>query len=100
MLEIAFAKLSAPKSGVVAVPVAEGAALSAAAAALDKALGGALTRAMAAAKFSGKKASSAAILAPSAAFKRVVLLGLGKEFLPRAADSTSLETMPPLARIF
>ena len=98
MLEIAFAKLSAPKSGVVAVPVAEGAALSAAAAALDKALGGALTRAMAAAKFSGKKASSAAILAPSAAFKRVVLLGLGKEFLPRAAEEVGGALVAALAK--
>ena len=86
MLEIAFAKLSAPKSGVVAIPVAEGAELSPAAAALDKVLGGALTRAVAAAKFTGKKASSAVILAPSAAFKRVVLLGLGKDSSARAAE--------------
>jgi leucyl aminopeptidase len=88
MLDIAFAKVSAPKSGVVAIPLAEGAAFAGAAAALDKSLGGALTRAAEAAKFTGKKGTSASLLAPGAAFKRVVLLGLGKT--PDAAAAEAL----------
>jgi leucyl aminopeptidase len=88
MLDIAFAKIAAPKSGVVALPLAEGAALTGAAAALDKALGSALTRAAEAGKFTGKKGSSASLLAPNAAFKRILLLGLGKEANEAAAEAT------------
>jgi len=98
MLEIAFAKFSVPKSGVVAIPVAEGAEFSAGAAALDKVLGGALKRAMAAAKFTGKKGSSAAILAPSAAFTRIVLLGLGKEATARPAEELGGALQSALAK--
>jgi leucyl aminopeptidase len=87
MLDIAFAKFSAPKQGVVAIPVAEGAALAGGAAALDKALGGALKRAAESAKFTGKKSSSVSLPGPSDAIKRVVLFGLGKDSTPRPAEN-------------
>jgi leucyl aminopeptidase len=85
MLDIAFAKAALPKSGVLAIPLAEGAPLSGLAAALDETLEGALTRAMEAASFAGKKGQSASLLAP-AGFKRILLLGLGKEPTPRQAE--------------
>jgi leucyl aminopeptidase len=81
MLDIAFAKAALPKSGVLAVPLAEGAPLAGLAAALDAALDGGLTRAMEAAAFSGKKGQSASLLAPGGGLKRVLLLGMGKESL-------------------
>jgi leucyl aminopeptidase len=86
MLDFAFAKTSVPKQGVVAIPLAEGADLAGAAASLDKALSGAISRAIAAAKFTGKKASSASILAPSAGIKRILLLGLGKDATAKPAE--------------
>jgi len=87
MLDIAFAKAALPKSGVLAVPLAEGAPLAGIAQILDSALDGALTRAMEAASFTGKKGQSASLLAPGAGFKRVLLLGLGKETpTPRQAE--------------
>lgn len=78
MLEIAFAKTMHPKSGVLVLPMAEGAALAGQAAALDKALAGGLKRAMAAAQFTGKKGQTANLLAPGAGLQRVLLVGLGK----------------------
>ena len=88
MLEIAFAKAVVPKSGVVVVPLAEGAALAGQAAALDKALSGALKRAIAAADFTGKKDQQANLLAPSAGLKRVLLIGTGtaEAFAARGAE--------------
>jgi leucyl aminopeptidase len=78
MLDVAFAKAALPKTGVVVVPVGEGAALEGLAAALDKALAGGLTRALEAAEFTGKKGQSANLLSPGAGLKRVLVLGLGK----------------------
>jgi leucyl aminopeptidase len=88
MLEIAFAKAVVPKSGVVVVPLAEGAALAGQAAALDKALSGALKRAIAASDFTGKKDQQANLLAPSAELKRVLLIGTGtaEAFAARGAE--------------
>jgi leucyl aminopeptidase len=98
MLDIAFAKTATPKQGVVAIPLAEGAALAGTAAALDKALGGAIKRALAAAKFTGKKASSASILAPNAAITRILVLGLGKDATPRAAEELGGTLQAALAK--
>jgi leucyl aminopeptidase len=78
MLDIAFAKIVLPKSGVVVLPLAEAAELAGTAAALDKALGGGVKRAMEAADFSGKKGQSVNLVAPGAGLKRVLLMGLGK----------------------
>jgi leucyl aminopeptidase len=88
MLDIAFAKAVLPKTGVLVLPLSEGAALTGLAAALDKALAGGLKRAIAAAEFTGKKGQSASLLAPNAGLKRVLLLGTGKPeaFTARAAE--------------
>jgi leucyl aminopeptidase len=88
MLDIAFVKGAPPKSGVLVLPLAEGAALAGPAAALDKSLTGAIKRAIAAAEFTGKKHQKATLLAPSATVKRVLLIGAGKPdaLTPRAAE--------------
>ena len=78
MLEFVFAKATLPKTGTIAVPLSEGAALTGLAAALDKALAGAIKRAIEAAEFTGKKAQSTTILAPGAGLSRIILVGLGK----------------------
>lgn len=100
MLDIVFAKAALPKTGVLVVPAAEGAALTGLAAALDKALAGGLKRALAAAGFTGKKGQSASLLAPNAGLKRVLVLGAGKEenFSPRAAEELGGELAAALAK--
>jgi leucyl aminopeptidase len=88
MPEISFAKPSLPKSGAMAVLVAEG-GLEAALAELDGASGGAATRAAAAAAFKGRKGQSCTILAPAGTgLSRIVLIGLGKaaELTPLGAE--------------
>ncbi|MCB5944464.1 leucyl aminopeptidase [Acidocella sp. KAb 2-4] len=86
MLEISFAKPELPKSGVLVLPLAEGAAPAGHAAALDKALDGGLARALEAAEFKGKKGSQAALLAPKG-YKRVLVLGTGKPGAARMAEA-------------
>jgi leucyl aminopeptidase len=90
MLDIAFAKAVLPKSGVLVVPLAEGAALSGLAASLDKAFAGGLSRAIEASAFTGKKGAQASLLAPKAGFKRVLLLGTGK---PEAFSALGAEAL-------
>jgi leucyl aminopeptidase len=87
MLDIAFAKAALPKTGIVVVPLSEGAALSGQAAALDKLLSGGLTAALKAAEFTGKKGQSVNLYGP-AGLKRVLAMGLGKTeaLTPRAAE--------------
>ena len=82
MLEISFAKPVAPKSGGVAILVAEGVVasktgLAGVAGSIDKACDGAVLRALKAARFTGKKGSSCVVLAPGAGLARVVAIGLG-----------------------
>src|SRR5262249_11251590 len=78
-MKISFADPKLPKSGTLVVGVLEGKKLSASAAALDKESKGVLARAMAAARFTGKKEATRAMPAPRGLFyDRVVLLGLGK----------------------
>jgi leucyl aminopeptidase len=84
MPEISFAKPSLPKSGALAVLVAEG-GLEGALAELDGATGGSATRAATAAAFKGRKGQTCTILAPAGTgLSRIVLVGLGK-----TADVTS-----------
>jgi leucyl aminopeptidase len=78
MLDIGFSKPSLPKSGGLAILVAEKEKLSGLAAQADKACGGAIGRALEAAKFTGRKGSSCTILAPGAGLSRVVAVGLGE----------------------
>ena len=100
MLDIAFAKAVLPKSGVLVVPLAEGAALDGLAAALDKALAGGLSRAIEAASFTGKKGQKASLLAPKPGFKSVLLLGTGKveKFDARAAEEFGGEIAAALSK--
>ena len=78
MLDIGFSKPTLPRSGGLAILVAEKEKLSGLAAQADKACGGAITRALEAAKFTGRKATSCTVLAPGAGLSRVVALGLGE----------------------
>ncbi|MCW2243022.1 leucyl aminopeptidase [Azospirillum canadense] len=78
-MKFAFAKPSLPKSGTVAVTVANERTLGAAGQDLDQKTGGALTRAMKASRFTGKKEETLAILAPAGVeLDRILLVGLGK----------------------
>jgi leucyl aminopeptidase len=99
MLDIAFAKAVLPKTGVLVLPLAEGAALEGMAATLDEALGGGLTRALEAAQFTGKKGQSATLLAPGAGLQKVVVIGLGKpETAARAAEALGGAAAAALAK--
>jgi leucyl aminopeptidase len=77
MLDIGFTKAALPKSGGLALFRAEKAVLEGLAAQADKACGGGITRALEAARFTGRKGTSCAILAPGAGLSRVVVVGLG-----------------------
>ncbi len=77
-MKIAFAALSLPATGAVAVPVAYDCKLLASASKLDKATKGALGRAMAVSRFTGKKNELLEVLAPPGLKNsRVVLVGIG-----------------------
>ncbi len=78
MLAIDFAQATLPAAGALAVLVPDGAALAGLAATVDGETGGALSRALAAAKFTGKKGTTCTILAPGAGLSRIVAIGLGK----------------------
>jgi leucyl aminopeptidase len=82
MLDVAFAKLTLPKSGALVLLIEEGAEPGGATGELwraaDSATDGAITRALTAAEFKGKKGQTATILAPGAGLSRVVAVGLGK----------------------
>ncbi len=78
-MTVSFAKYAIPKTGALVLPLVEGADLKGPGADLDKALGGALKKAMAAARFKGKRGQMIEILAPAApAPDRVILMGVGK----------------------
>ncbi|MBP2290344.1 leucyl aminopeptidase [Azospirillum rugosum] len=78
-MKFAFAKPALPKSGTVAVTVANERTLGAAGQDLDQKTGGALTRAMKASRFTGKKEETLAILAPAGVeLDRILLVGVGK----------------------
>jgi len=80
MLDIAFAKSALPKSGALALLIAEDANSPTRdlIAAADAATGGAVSRALAVADFTGKQGQSAVVLAPGAGLTRVIAIGLGK----------------------
>ncbi len=100
MPEISFAKPSLPKSGALAVLVAEG-GLEGALADLDGATGGAASRAATAASFKGRKGQSCTILAPGGTgLSRLVLMGIGKagEVTPLAAEEAGGAACAALAQ--
>ncbi|MFT8891617.1 MAG: leucyl aminopeptidase [Acetobacter papayae] len=78
MLQISFSSEIRPVGGSLAVLVPQGETRPAVFTELDTALSGALSRAAKAEGFSGKEGTSCVVLAPSAAFERIVLVGLGK----------------------
>ncbi len=78
MLEVTFAKATLPRSGAIALLIAEGEAPSGLWTKLDEASGGTITRAIEAAEFKGTARQTCTILAPIAGVSRVVLVGLGK----------------------
>ncbi|MDE1896008.1 MAG: leucyl aminopeptidase, partial [Rhodospirillales bacterium] len=85
MVEILFGKLALPKDGVLVLPVGEGLPLSGEAALLDEKLNAALSKAMAAAEFTGKSGQNLNIY-NAGAYKRVILIGTGKDDAPRRAE--------------
>ncbi|MBN8875080.1 MAG: leucyl aminopeptidase [Rhodospirillales bacterium] len=88
MVEIAFAKLALPKSGALALLVAEGEKPSGLWEQADQATGGAISRALEAAEFTGGKGKTATLLAPGAGLSRVVAIGLGK---PASLTASTLQ---------
>lgn len=78
MLQIKFSSASLPAGGALAILVPEGEKRSAIFQQADKATNGALTRAAKADDFTGKEGTACVVLAPSDAFERVVLIGIGK----------------------
>jgi leucyl aminopeptidase len=90
-VKIDFAAPKLPKSGAVAVGVAEGGKLLPSAASLDQASGGTLTRAIKqAVRFSGKKGQILELVAPGGlGLSRVVLIGMGK---PKDLKDLDFET--------
>ena len=85
-MKFSFAKPSLPSSGVLAVTVAADRSLGLIGSELDQKTGGALARAMAAARFTGKKDETLTLLAPAGTeLDRILLVGIGK-----AADLTDL----------
>jgi leucyl aminopeptidase len=78
MLTMAFARAALPKSGALALLVAEEEALSGIAKTLDEASAGGVTRALEAAAFKGQKGKTCLLFSPAAGFTRVVFIGLGK----------------------
>jgi leucyl aminopeptidase len=104
MIEIAFAKSTLPAAGALALLIEEGSgrdgATGEAWAAADAATGGAISRALQAAEFKGKKASTALILGPGVGLTRVVAVGLGKlaELTPRLAEEAGGHAVAALGR--
>jgi len=88
MPDIAFVKPALPRSGALALLIAEDAPLAGLAKAAEEATGGALSRALEAAKFKGRKSQSVTLWAPGANLSRILALGLGK---PDDLTPTALE---------
>ncbi|MBO1323731.1 leucyl aminopeptidase [Acetobacter sp. TBRC 12305] len=78
MLQVSFSSETQPAGGSLAVLVPQDKTFGPAFSALDTLVGGALGRAAAAEDFTGKDGTSCVVLAPSPAFERIVLVGLGK----------------------
>jgi leucyl aminopeptidase len=78
MLDFTFAKPAMPRSGAIALLVAEGEAPSGLWTKMEEASGGAIGRALAAAEFKGTARQTCTILAPLPGISRVVFVGLGK----------------------
>ncbi len=90
-MKLAFAKPELPKSGTVAVAVADGRKLGPSAETLDRRSKGAIARAIAASRFKGGGDDILALLAPSGLeFDRIVLYGVGK---PGKLDALAFQSI-------
>jgi leucyl aminopeptidase len=100
MLDIAFAASALPESGALVLLAAEESEPGEMAKAADEATAGAVTRALAAAEFKGKSASTCVILAPGAGLSRIVVVGLGKhaELNERLAEEAGGAAFPTISR--
>jgi len=77
-MNVSFADIAMPKSGALAIFVAEGKTLTGTAADIDKKVDGALKRAIKAAGFKGAKGRFIELLAPKGlSVARVIVMGLG-----------------------
>ncbi|HTW25715.1 MAG TPA: leucyl aminopeptidase [Acetobacteraceae bacterium] len=104
MLEIAFAEPVLPTSGGIALLIAEEATPGGLWRAADEATGGALTRALGAARFTGRKGQTATMLAPVFAgggeVTRIVAVGLGRsaDLTPHALEEAGGHAAAALAQ--
>lgn len=101
MLDIAFVKPALPRHGALVLPLAEDAALTGLAQAIDAASNGAIAKALAAASFKGRKGQSCTLWAPAlegnaAGPARVVAIGLGKagELTPEGVEAAGGAALP------
>ena len=90
-MKIKFGSLSAPKSGVAVVLMANDKKLTGLGSALDKATGGHITKALKSTGFDGKRDSFLDLIAPGGAgLKRVLIVGIGA---PGELDEVSAELL-------
>jgi leucyl aminopeptidase len=75
---VSFAKPAAPSGGVVVLIAGDGGVFGPAATAFDAEVGGFVSRAVAKADFKGKSGATLDLIAPTAAYDRVLVIGLGK----------------------
>jgi leucyl aminopeptidase len=85
-MNISFTSPALPKSGLLILLLAEGAALTGLAAAADARTNGQVKRAMVAAGFTGRRDTTLDIVAPGGNFSRIVLFGLGTPSALRPLD--------------
>ena len=85
-MKISFVSPVLPKTGVLVLLVAEGKGLEGLAAEADQRTGGQIARAMAAAKFTGKRDTTLDLVAPGGGWTRIVLFGLGAPATLRPLD--------------
>ncbi|HAD26290.1 MAG TPA: leucyl aminopeptidase, partial [Alphaproteobacteria bacterium] len=100
-MNIVFANIALPRSGAVAVLVAEGGALGKVGKDIDKKTGGMLARAIRADRFEGKVGQTLDILAPNGiTAARVLLIGIGKpqDIKPLVAEKAGAVLVDALAK--
>jgi leucyl aminopeptidase len=85
-MKTSFSALNLPKSGVLVLLLADGAALTGLAAKADQHCDGQIGRAIKAAAFTGRRDSTLDIVAPGGGFNRIVLFGLGAPATLRPLD--------------
>ena len=85
-MKISFAAANLPKSGILVLLIADGAALTGLASAVDQRCGGQIARAIKAAGFTGRRDATLDVVAPGGGFTRAVLFGLGAPSVLKPLD--------------